>query len=240
MNSAFQSTFSEWKLGPALTCLEARRKTFQTGELLVREGERTRHFGIILSGAVNVVRYSLDGDEKVLTRLIAGQAFGTSFVLGGETRAFGNILATEPTSVLFLRGDRVLSPCARRCPAHVDLVCRLLEMIAQRNTMLARKLDCLTQKTTAEKLLSYLEMQAEAAGSRSFDIPFTRQQLADYLNVDRVALCIQISRLVKEGRIETQRKHFRLRSTAIDAALDSNRQQSTRKKETRALSKPAW
>lgn len=210
MNTSLKSTFSEWKLGPALTCLEARRRTFQSGELLVREGEKARNFGIILSGAVNVVRYSLDGDEKVLTRLTAGQAFGTSFVLGGETRAFGNILATEPTTVLFLRGDRVLCPCERRCPAHVDLICRLLEIIAHRNTMLARKLDCLTQKTTAEKLLSYLEMQAEAAGQRSFDIPFTRQQLADYLNVDRAALCIQISRLVQEGVLETRRKHFHL------------------------------
>ena len=213
MKNSFQSTFSEWKLGPALTCLEARRRTFQAGELLVREGETARNFGIILSGAVNVVRYSLEGDEKVLTRLSAGQAFGTSFVLGGETRAFGNILATEETTVLFLWGDRVLSPCTRRCPAHVDLLCHLLEIIAHRNTLLARKLDCLTQRTTADKLMSYLEMQAEAAGSRSFEIPFTRQQLADYLNVDRAALCIQISHLVQEGRIETRRKHFRLRAT---------------------------
>lgn len=202
--------FLQGGLDTALSCLDPRRKTYAEGEFLFREGERMTSFGIILSGAVNVVRYSVDGDEKILTRLGVGEAFGTSFVFGGEDRSFGSILATEDTTVLLLRGDKVLRPCARRCPAHVQLLCSLLEIIAHRNTLLARKLDCLTQRTTADKILSYLEMQAESAGSDTFRIPFTRQQLADYLNVDRAALCIQISQLVQSGAIETNRKWFRL------------------------------
>ncbi len=194
----------------ARACLGARRAVLATGEHLVHEGDPARHFGLIRSGAVNVVRYSRDGRAKVLSHLVAGEVFGTSFVLGGESRCFAGVVATEPTTVLLLNGEKVLHPCEARCPAHVALVCRLLEVIARRNTRLARKIDCLTQRTTAEKLLAYLAMQAEAAGANTFEIPFTRQQLADYLNVDRAALCTEITRLARAGRLSTHRRQFSL------------------------------
>ncbi|MDO5319319.1 MAG: Crp/Fnr family transcriptional regulator [bacterium] len=204
------SFFDELDLGTMRDCLGTRRKTYSTGEHLFHEGERADHFGLVLSGAVNVVRYSLDGREKVLSHLTPGEVFGTSFILGGESQYFASIVATEPTTVLLLRGDKVLHPCSVRCPAHIQLLTHLLETIAHRNTLLARKIECLTQHTTAEKLLSYLALQAEDAGSAAFEIPFTRQQLADYLNVDRAALSTEIGKLVQAGRIETTRKWFRL------------------------------
>lgn len=220
-----QQTFGNFPEQPgasdALACLGARQRTYAAGEIIFHEGERATRFGIVLSGAVNVVRYSLDGREKVISHIPAGEVFGTSFVLGGADRCFANILAAEPTTVLLLRGDRVLRPCARGCPAHVDLLCRLLGTIARRNTLLARKIDCLTQRSTAEKLLSFLEMQAEAAGTDSFEIPFTRQQLADYLNVDRAALSTEIGKLVRAGRIETTRRHFRLTGCRAPCASGS-------------------
>ena len=204
------SFFDELDLGTMRDCLGTRRKTYSAGEHLFHEGERSRYFGIVLSGAVNVVRYSRDGREKVLFHLSTGEVFGTSFILGGETQYFASIVATEPTTVLLLRGDKVLSPCSVHCPAHIRLLTHLLETIAHRNTLLARKIECLTQHTTAEKLLSYLALQAEDAGRDEFEIPFTRQQLADYLNVDRAALSTEIGKLVQAGRIETSRKWFRL------------------------------
>ena len=196
--------FDKLDLGTMRNCLDARRKAYSTGEHLFHEGERADHFGLVLSGAVNVVRY------KVLSHLTPGEVFGTSFILGGESQYFASIVATEPTTVLLLRGDKVLHPCSNRCPAHIQLLTHLLKTIAHRNTLLARKIDCLTQRTTAEKLLSYLVQQSEDAGSAEFEIPFTRQQLADYLNVDRAALSTEIGKLVRTGRIETTRKRFRL------------------------------
>lgn len=205
--------FDELDLGTMRNCLDARRKVYSTGEHLFHEGERADHFGLVLSGAVNVVRYSRNGREKVLSHLTPGEVFGTSFILGGESQYFASVVATEPTTVLLLRGDKVLHPCSNRCPAHIQLLTHLLETIAHRNTLLARKIDCLTQRTTAEKLLSYLVQQSEDAGSAEFEIPFTRQQLADYLNVDRAALSTEIGKLVRTGRIETTRNRFRLLKT---------------------------
>jgi len=194
-----------------LACLGAQRRKVEAGELLVREGEKASRFGIIVSGSVNVVRYSVDGRSRVLSHLVAGESFGTSFALGGADRYFANIEACEATESLLLDGARLLNPCQRNCPFHIRLISHLLGVLAQRNIALSRKIDCLSQHSTAGKLLAYLRMQSEAAKSKSFEIPFTRQQLADYLNVDRAALSTEIGKLVKFGVLETCRKHFNLR-----------------------------
>lgn len=202
--------FSARELKRALACLGARRVTADAQGVLVHEGDAATHFGIILSGAVNVVRYTPDGRERLLARLEAGEAFGTSFVLGGAPRYFASIVADAPTAALMLNGARTLAPCAARCAVHTALLGRLLATVARRNSGLARKIDCLSQRTTGGKLMAYLRQLAEAAGSPSFEIPFTRQQLADYLNVDRAALCTEISRLQESGRLVRDRRRFRL------------------------------
>jgi len=194
----------------AATCLNLRRLKVDKGETIFHEGEDARHFGILLTGSVNVVRYSADGRARVLTHLKAGESFGTSFALGGARGYFANVEAAEPTEALLVDATRLLAPCSRGCALHMRLLTHLLGTLAQRNTVLARKIDCLTQPTTREKLMAYLRQQAEEAGSRAFEIPFSRQQLADYLNVDRAALSTEIGKLVRDGRIETTRARFRL------------------------------
>jgi len=189
-------------------CLGARRKKVAKGQAIFREGDPASHFGIVLSGSVNVVRYSVDGREKLLSHLGPGEAFGTTFVLANAPRYFANIEAAEPTEVLLLKGDRVLKPCASGCPAHVRLLTSLLRTIAGRNSLLARKIDCLTEHKTSGKVMAYLRMQADLSRKTTFRIPFTRQQLADYLNVDRSALSTEITRLVRVGLIRTCGKTF--------------------------------
>lgn len=189
-------------------CLGVQHKKFTKGQTIFREGDPATRFGIVLSGSVNVIRYSVDGHEKLLTHLQPGEAFGTTFVLANAPRYFANIETSEPTETLLLRGDRVLKPCNKGCPAHTKLLTFLLETIARRNSMLARKIDCLTERKTSGKIMAYLRMQAELIGETTFTIPFTRQQLADYLTVDRAALSTEISKLAKVGTIKMTRKTF--------------------------------
>ena len=202
--------FSERALARPLACFGARRVAADAEGVLVHEGDAATHFGIVLSGAVNVVRYTPDGRERLLARLGAGEAFGTSFVLGGAAHYFASVVAAEPTVALMLNGARMLAPCAARCAAHVQLLSRLLAVVARRNSGLAQKIDCLSQRTTAAKLMAYLRQQSAAAGAKTFEIPFTRQRLADYLNVDRAALCTEITRLQESGRLVRDRRRFRL------------------------------
>ncbi|MGN0854955.1 MAG: Crp/Fnr family transcriptional regulator [Kiritimatiellia bacterium] len=202
--------FTRQDLKRPLGCFGARRLTAAAGEILVHEGDAATHFGLVLAGAVNVVRYTPDGRERLLAHLGAGEVFGTAFVLGGSGRYFANIIAAQPTTVLMLSGARMLTPCATRCTVHIRLLSRLLEIVARRNSRLAQKIDCLSQRSTADKLMAYLHQQAEDAGDKTFEIPFTRQQLADYLNVDRAALCTEITRLREGGRLKTRRRTFTL------------------------------
>lgn len=207
----FIESLAAEECAPAATCLGMYTRTADTGELMFREGEPANCVGIVLTGSVNVVRYSVDGRARVLTHVAAGESFGTSFALGGANRYFANIVAAEPTEALLISGPRLLAPCARNCPLHVKLLAHLLGAIARRNTNLARKIDCLSQHSTREKILAYLHIQAETAGSPEFDTPFTRQELADYLNVDRAGLSTELGKLVKEGKLETTRKHFKIK-----------------------------
>jgi len=206
----FLQSISEPDRRHLLDCLGVRQKKISKGQSVFREGDPATHFGIVLTGSVNVVRYSVDGREKLLTHLQAGEAFGTTFVLANAPRYFANIEAAEPTEVLLLRGDRVLKPCDRGCAAHTQLLTFLLRTIAWRNSMLARKIDCLTERKMSGKLMAYLRMQAELSGKTTFSIPFTRQQLADYLNVDRAALSTEIGKLAKAGVIKTSGRSFTL------------------------------
>ena len=193
--------FTARELERVLACFGARRISADAGEILVHEGDPATSFGLVLSG---------DGRERLLAHLGAGEVFGTAFALGGADRYFATIAAAEATEVLFLNGRRVLTPCAAACAAHVRVLARLLTTVARRNSGLAQKIDCLSQRSTAAKLMAYLRQQATDRGTKSFEIPFTRQQLADYLNVDRAALCTEIAKLERQGKLTTSRKRFTL------------------------------
>jgi len=191
-------------------CLGVRRKRVAKFQTIFSEEDDANRFGFILSGSVNIVRYSEDGREKLLMHLCAGEAFGTTFALANAPHYFANAEAAEVGEVLIFNGDKVLNPCAKNCPAHTQLLVRLLKTLAWRNSMLARKIDCLTEHKMSEKIMAYLRMQADLCGETTFRIPFTRQQLADYLNVDRAALSTAIGKLVKAGEIKTTGKSFTL------------------------------
>ena len=202
--------FTARELERPLACFGARRASADAGDILVHEGDPATHFGLVLTGSVNVVRYTLDGRERLLAHLEEGEVFGTSFVLGGADRYFASIVAAERCEVLLLNGRHVLTPCSSRCAAHMRILSRLLATVARRNSRLAQKIDCLSQRSTAAKLMAYLRQQAADQGRKAFDIPFTRQQLADYLNVDRAALCTEITKLERQGRLKTTRRRFTL------------------------------
>jgi len=191
-------------------CLGVRRKRITKFQTIFSEEDDANRFGFILSGSVNIVRYSEDGREKLLMHLQAGEAFGTTFVFADAPHYFANAEAAEAGEVLIFNGEKVLKPCAKNCAAHTQLLVRLLKTLAWRNSMLARKIDCLTERKMSEKIMAYLKMQADLCRAKTFTIPFTRQQLADYLNVDRAALSTEIGKLVKAGRVKTAGKTFAL------------------------------
>ena len=113
--------------------------------------------------------------------------------------------------MLLMDVERVLSRCTNSCAFHARLTGNLFALLAEKNRILARKVDYLAQRTTRQRLLTYLSEQAQRAGSAEFTIPFNRQQLADFLSVERSAMSAELSRMQAEGLLETERSHFRLK-----------------------------
>ena len=200
---------SDSEVQHVFTCLQARRKRLEKGEILFSEGSTVDRFAIVLSGAVHVIRYTIDGRGKIEETVGAGGLVGAAQVCASEPFYLANAVAAEESEVLVMSGIRFLAPCDKTCSVHVQMMRRLLVSVAKRGVKLQRKLYCLSQPTTSEKLMAFLRLAQSEAGTETFGIPYTRQELADYLNVARAALSTEIGKLVKAGVIETDHKAFR-------------------------------
>mgnify|MGYP001025194655 FL=1 len=193
-----------------LTCLGAETRQFPKGEMIYRTGDVVTSLGVVLSGSVLIENDDLWGNTTVLDSIGPGQIFAETYACASGEPLMVNVVAAEPTEVLFLNVDRVLRVCSHACDHHSKLIRNLLSISAQKNLNLSRKIFHTASKSIRGRLLSYLSYQAVRRGSRSFVIPFTRQQLADYLNVDRSALSNELSKMQKEGLLRVDRNQFEL------------------------------
>ena len=201
-----------------LGCLAADRRQYARGAHLCRTGESISSLGLMLSGSALVESTDCWGNTSVLERVGPGQVFAETYACIPGERLMVSVVADEPCQVLFLNVERVLRTCPNACAHHSLLIRNLLLLTARKNLNLSRKIFYTAPRTIRGRLLSYLSAQAVALGSRSFTIPFNRQQLADYLNVDRSALSNELSKMQQEGLLETKRNHFVLRVDGADYA----------------------
>ncbi|MEQ2456805.1 Crp/Fnr family transcriptional regulator [Flavonifractor hominis] len=193
-----------------LSCLASRRQSFAKGQAIYRTGDTVTALGVVLSGRVLIESCDLWGNVTVLDSVGPGQIFAETYACTPTEPLMVDVVAAEPSEALFLEVERVLHACPNTCAHHSRLVRNLLTLSAQKNLNLSRKIFHTSPKTIRGRLLSYLSEQAVRSGGRSFTIPFDRQQLADYLNVERSALSGELGRMQREGLLRTRRNHFEL------------------------------
>ena len=193
-----------------LGCLNGKIVEIAKGSPLFLEGEPARFVGVVLSGAVQIVRDDYFGNRSVLTVVFPGELFGEAFACAGLETMPVSAIAMQTSTVLLLDCRRVLTVCPHACPFHSRLVSNLLQEIAQKNLMLTRKIRHMSPKTTREKLMAFLLDQAKRQKSSEFVIPYDRQALADYLSVERSAMSAEIGKLKKEGMIDSKGPWFRV------------------------------
>lgn len=189
-------------LASLLDCLDARERAHEKGAWLLRRGERTDRLGLVLSGTVHILREDFWGSRSIVGLAGPGEIFAESYALAGEPLEV-SVLAASDARVLFLRVETALTGCGQ-------LTRNLTALLAEKNLTLTRKMRHMARRTTREKLLSYLSAQALRSGGPEFDIPMDRQQLADYLAVDRSAMSAALGKLRDEGVLEFRKNHFRL------------------------------
>ena len=187
------------ELPALLTQASAQKCAFQKGELLLRRGDVTDRLGLVLEGTVHIIREDFWGNRSIVGLAGPGEIFAESYALAGEPLEV-SVLADGDGEALFLDAGRLTE----------RLSANLLALLAEKNLTLTGKMRHMAKPTTREKLLSYLSAQAARAGGPEFDIPLDRQQLADYLAVDRSAMSAVLGRLREEGVLEFRKNHFRL------------------------------
>ncbi len=198
------------ELPALLGCLAATQRTYRKGSYLLREGDAATHVGILLSGAAQIEQTDYLGYRSLLAQLTPGDLFAETFACAHVAHIPLSVQATAGCEALWLDYSHVLGSCAKACAFHQRLIDNMLLALSRKNLFLNAKLTVLSRRTTREKLLAYLSAEAKRAGSLTFEIPFNRQELADYLSADRSALSTELSRMQSEGLLTYQKNQFTL------------------------------
>ena len=193
-----------------LPCLGAKVTAFDKKYTILAEGNTAKYIGIMLSGSAQIIRIDYYGNRSIVSGIEAGDVFAEAFACAGIKRVPVDIIANELSEVMLIESNRILSTCQNNCTFHRQIIYNLMRSLAQKNIMFHQRLEITSKRTTREKLLAYLSFVAQKNGSNTFVIPFDRQELADYLEVDRSGLSAEISKLRQEGILESHRKTFKL------------------------------
>lgn len=193
-----------------LNCFGARSVHYGKNETVIAEGDTAGYIGIVLSGGVQIERTDYYGNRSIAAHIEPSELFGESFACADVKEMPVCAVAAENSEILLIDCKRIISPCSNACTFHSQMIFNLLKIVATKNILLNQKAEIISKRTTREKLMAYLLLQAKKHGSRSFTIPYDRQALADYLEVDRSGLSAEIGKLRDEGIIESHRSEFTL------------------------------
>ena len=193
-----------------LSCLSAKRVSFDKKYTIFAQGNPAKYIGILLSGSAQIVRHDYYGNRSIVSGVMPGELFGESFACADMEVLPVSIVANEPCEVLLIDSGHVLHTCTNGCEFHRRMIYNLMRDLAAKNIMFHQKLDITAKRTTREKLLAYLAYMEQQTGAHEFEIPFDRQELADYLEVDRSGLSVEIGKLRREGVLDCRKNHFTL------------------------------
>ena len=193
-----------------LECLDAHVISRDKGAAIFVEGSHANRFGVVLSGSLVVVKDGLDGKRIIIKRIGEKELVAAAQAFSGAKIMRVRVEADAPSRILILNAERVCSPCCNGCAFHARLVRNVMRIISAKTLELNAKIEILSHRTTEDRLLAYLHTFAEKCGKSEFDIPFARQQLADFLCVERSALSAEISRLARAGAFACHKNHFKL------------------------------
>lgn len=201
---------SDEDMFPLLNCLDVKVERFDKKYTIISEGIPAKYIGIVLSGAAQVIRSDYSGNRSIVNDIRPSEVFGEAFACAEEASIPVSIIAIENSEVMLIDCSKIMNPCPRVCGFHQKLIFNMMKDLAQKNMMFLKKIEVISKRTTRDKLMTYLSLESQKRGSRSFEIPFNRQELADYLEVERSGLSVEISKLKSEGLITAEKNRFTL------------------------------
>ncbi|MBQ8796795.1 MAG: Crp/Fnr family transcriptional regulator [Oscillospiraceae bacterium] len=191
-------------------CIGGNVVTVSREQPVFLEGEPAKYVGMVLSGAVRLERQDYYGNRSIIAHIKPAELFGETYACAGIPALPISVIADVDSQVLLMDCRRITTSCAGACAFHSRVIHNLLRLVATKNLVYDQKIQITARRSTREKLMAYLHSEAKRQGSNSFSIPYDRQELADYLEVDRSGLSAEISKLRKEGILESQKSQFTL------------------------------
>lgn len=206
------SGVGEEEIGAMLNCLQAKLCTYKKGEYVLRQGEHLDNILVLTEGKLHIQRDDYWGNRSIINMVSIGEMFGEAYVAPESGTLMNDVLAVEDSVVIFFDVKRIITVCSTACKFHSLVVQNLFFAISEKNRRLVQKLTFMTKRTTREKLIAYLSEEAKRQNSSEFSIPFNRQQLADFLSVDRSAMSNELCKMRDEGLIAFEKNRFVLLS----------------------------
>jgi len=206
------SDISEEDIAKLCECLDAREKEIARDSFVFNAGDKVRSVYLILSGSMHIIDEDFWGNRSIIETLGVHTLFGEAYVLSAAEIHLVSVMAAEDSTVLEIDPVRLYETCSNVCTYHIELIKNTMRILSEKIVRLTEKFGHIAQRTTREKILSYLSKCARQADSDSFYIPYTRQQLADYLCVERSALSHELSKLSQSGLVYYRKNYFTLHS----------------------------
>ena len=213
-SSVLLSGISEEELISMLVCLDVKTKSYPKDAFLFHAGDTAESIGLVLSGTILIIQEDVWGNRNIISKAAPGQTFAAAYACAPGSVMDVSVSAETPVTVMFLNVNRVMHTCPSACARHSRIILNLLGELAEKNLRFAEKLTHIGQRTTRAKLMSYFSAEAQRLGKYEFDIPFSRQQLADYLAVERSGLSLELGKMQREGLLEFHKNHFILKADA--------------------------
>ena len=210
-SSQLFSGITEEEITAMLACLDTKTESFPKDTFLLRAGDTAESIGLVLSGSVLIIQEDIWGNRNILSKAGPGQTFAAAYACAPGSVLNVSVVAETSVSVMFMNVKRVLTVCPSACAHHNRIVRNLLGELAEKNLRFGEKLAHMGQRTTRSKLMSYFSAEAQRLGKYEFDIPFSRQQLADYLTVERSGLSLELGKMKKDGLLDFHKSHFVLK-----------------------------
>ena len=193
-----------------LGCIGYHVREYQKGEIICFEAETINHVGVVLEGAVDMIKEDVWGNRTMLLRSYAEDVFGETFACGEDSLSVVTFAAAEDSKVMFLSFCRVMHTCTHACVFHQTLIENMVRVIARKNLELMRKIEVVSKKTLREKILAYLSIQSQTQGTSRFEIPLGRVEWAEYLCADRSALTRELAKMKDEELIDYKKNTFEI------------------------------
>ncbi|MDO5020774.1 MAG: Crp/Fnr family transcriptional regulator [Lachnospiraceae bacterium] len=188
-----------------------RTASYEKNTLIFQTGDIVHEIGMVLSGSVNIESIDLWGNKSILSHVPEGHAFAETYALCHEPMMV-DAITSEDSEIAFVNTDILLNEQHLGKTWYSKIMHNLLLIFAQKNLVLSNRIFCTSAKTIRERLFTYFSNLSVKNGSKTFQVPFDRQQMADYLNLDRSALSKELGKMRKEGLIDFHKNSFTLKT----------------------------